>query len=837
MRPRSLPIWTKRKLWQNIDLNFHLWIVLDGPSATPQEVWEKLRQTLGENFTLIALPTNQGKGAALKAALAKAHGKYSFYADADLPYPPSELIKMLLALAQGADVVVGARQKSYYQQLPPLRIWISKRIAWLNHLFLGPDNDTQGGLKGLNRRGRWIFQQALARRYLFDLDALYRAHAAHLTIKSIPIEIRTALQFKNYTLRNYAQEFFSLLRAYGHILIWPLLAFLFGYLTYRTFHITADQQYKIGVLVFHDYAANLPLVRSFSWGWNFPVEYPVFAFAPIRYHYLYFMLIGFLERAGIPLDWAFNLPSVLGLLLLLGLIFQQTYRWFKSKLTAYLAMFLFIFPGHGLISDFKQKIAHLQWPDFWSSLWANDHFVGNYPWEQDNFVASSLWNLNVYLNQRHFIWAMAFVLAVFSFFTAPKFLASLKRRPSPISLSLPRTSSPRRIWICSAIFAILMGLMPLWHLPSLIGLAIVMLSLLILVPAAYRPLLGTGLLAGLIMLLVNFTCFNFLQPALKNQPGLWHPFWMLHNCADFLKFWHHNLAWHLIFFPLGLWAAGKKRRFALPGILLFLAGSFVRFTEVEVNQHKLFCFAFLWMVPFSAWGLVWSAQQIGKLLSFVRYPAIRRSIQGIYFSGFVFCLMRGGLFDLLPIIHQDQYTFLPKLSDQQVLAWIKDHTSPRATFISNHPSLNFPLIAGRRMFSSWPSYAAGLGYPGVGERNYRNFEAYTWPSPEDGTPFDFRKLCVLLLKYHIDYAIFENWAYYVHGDQPPYDLERLAQQKKPDYYNDESQVSIYTPQNICAGINLTPGQNSPVPLIMAPRPSKASSLQKNIKKKLSQGPP
>ena len=209
-----------------ITLKFHLWIVLDGPSSTPEEVWSDLREALGEDFTLIALPTNQGKGGALKAALARAQGRFSFYADADLPYPPSELVKMLKALLQGADVVVGSRQTSYYQQLPLLRIWISKGFAWLNHLFLGPDNDTQGGLKGLNRCGRWIFQQALAKRYLFDLDALYRAHAAKLKIKSIPIEIRAALEFKNYTIRNYAQEFFSLFTAYGHILIWPLLAIL-----------------------------------------------------------------------------------------------------------------------------------------------------------------------------------------------------------------------------------------------------------------------------------------------------------------------------------------------------------------------------------------------------------------------------------------------------------------------------------------------------------------------------------------------------------------------------------------------------------------------------------
>ncbi len=59
---------------------------------------------------LIRLPSNQGKGAAVKAGLARATGEYVLFQDADLEYDPGDYAKLLMPVLRfDADVVIGSR--------------------------------------------------------------------------------------------------------------------------------------------------------------------------------------------------------------------------------------------------------------------------------------------------------------------------------------------------------------------------------------------------------------------------------------------------------------------------------------------------------------------------------------------------------------------------------------------------------------------------------------------------------------------------------------------------------------------------------------------------------
>ena len=60
--------------------------------------------------TLIRLPSNQGKGAAVKAGLERATGDYVLFQDADLEYDPNDYAKLLMPVLRfDADVVIGSR--------------------------------------------------------------------------------------------------------------------------------------------------------------------------------------------------------------------------------------------------------------------------------------------------------------------------------------------------------------------------------------------------------------------------------------------------------------------------------------------------------------------------------------------------------------------------------------------------------------------------------------------------------------------------------------------------------------------------------------------------------
>ena len=59
---------------------------------------------------LIKMPSNGGKGAAVKAGLAVATGEYILFQDADLEYDPADYAKLLMPVARfSADVIMGSR--------------------------------------------------------------------------------------------------------------------------------------------------------------------------------------------------------------------------------------------------------------------------------------------------------------------------------------------------------------------------------------------------------------------------------------------------------------------------------------------------------------------------------------------------------------------------------------------------------------------------------------------------------------------------------------------------------------------------------------------------------
>ena len=82
-----------------------------------------------------------------------------------------------------------------------------------------------------------------------------------------------------------------------------LIIFTFSFsvfLMFFTFH-KEDGTLFIASKAWSDFGSHLPLIRSFSFGSNFPPEYPLFPGQPINYHFLFYFLVGLIEKAGIPI--------------------------------------------------------------------------------------------------------------------------------------------------------------------------------------------------------------------------------------------------------------------------------------------------------------------------------------------------------------------------------------------------------------------------------------------------------------------------------------------------------------------------------------------------------
>jgi glycosyltransferase involved in cell wall biosynthesis len=78
---------------------------VDGTREIAQQLLER-----GDTDQLVLQPKNQGKGAAIRAGLAKATGEATVIQDADLEYDPAEFPRLLEPISAGkADAVYGSR--------------------------------------------------------------------------------------------------------------------------------------------------------------------------------------------------------------------------------------------------------------------------------------------------------------------------------------------------------------------------------------------------------------------------------------------------------------------------------------------------------------------------------------------------------------------------------------------------------------------------------------------------------------------------------------------------------------------------------------------------------
>ncbi len=86
-------------------------VVIDDGSS--DQTVELLKSSPELYKTLVQLPKNGGKGAAVKAGLKKATGDYILFQDADLEYNPNEYANLLFPVMEfDAEIVMGSRMKA-----------------------------------------------------------------------------------------------------------------------------------------------------------------------------------------------------------------------------------------------------------------------------------------------------------------------------------------------------------------------------------------------------------------------------------------------------------------------------------------------------------------------------------------------------------------------------------------------------------------------------------------------------------------------------------------------------------------------------------------------------
>ena len=429
----------------------------------------------------------------------------------------------------------------------------------------------------------------------------------------------------------------------------------------------------IAAKAWSDFSAHIPLIRSFSWGKNFPLQDPLFAGEPTSYHFLFYFLVGMLERFGLPLSLALNLPSVLGFFGFLCLIYAIAQALFKNRLTSVLSVFFLIFNGSlSFLEFFKTHPLSWQTP---KEIISNTAFPSFGPY--DGKTVSAFWNLNIYTNQRHLAPAYALILI----------LCLLAIKPQ---LEKKVISSKKAVTI-----GLLLAAFPFFH-SACFGMAMVIIGcFFLLFPRQRKPLfiaLAIGSLFGLPQLMM-------MQTGGGSNHFRFHPGYLIADKLNFKNFFHYwimNLGLAFFLIPLGFSKARSlTKKFFLAFLPLFIIGNLFQFSPEIAANHKFFNLPLAVANILVAYtiSLFWQKKILGKLLAVT----------------LTFFLILSGLIDFFPI-KNDRFIAISDAPKNPDVLWIKKNTPPDSIFLNSSYLYHPASLAGRRIFLGWPYFPWAGGY-------------------------------------------------------------------------------------------------------------------------------
>lgn len=499
-----------------------------------------------------------------------------------------------------------------------------------------------------------------------------------------------------------------------------------------------------------DFGANIPLIRSFSLGDNLTrfmrgtVEYPLFPGEPIRYHYLFYMLVGILEKLGLRIDWALNIPSAAGFLSLILLLYLFGKRLFRSVSVGVLTVVFFLF--NGSLSFLRFFRLHPLSPSSFSDILTNKTFPSFAPWGTGDITA--FWNLNIYTNQRHL--ALAFALALV-------FIGILL-------LMEHKTFKNQTVFIISEV--IILAVMPYFHQPTLVILAVFMICYFFAFPRLRASLLIIGGIGALCILPQLITLLH--GPKLFHwQPGylLSPPF----TPIRIVWYWTQNIGLHFFLIPIGWLAAPTRiKKIMFPLFFVFLIGNLFQFSVELAANHKFFNFFLLFGGILSAYVVVRiaSVKYMGKL-------AALTVIAALIFSGII---------DFFSV-YNDGYMSVKDIPENEAATWILLHTPPDAVFLNSSFFFHPASLAGRKIFQGWPYFTWSAGY--TGRRMDDMKRAYESKDP--------RIFCQILRHNNITYVTVED----THDDPnlPNMDLSYFSSLTMPLYT--KNNMFIFSTSSLC----------------------------------------
>ena len=473
---------------------------------------------------------------------------------------------------------------------------------------------------------------------------------------------------------------------------------------WKTFSADRVGNLEIATKLWSDFAATIPLIRSFSLGTNFPPQYPIFAGPPIRYHFLFFLVVGLLEKAGIPLTWALNTLSALSFTFLTILIYLFAKTIFRKRSVGLLSCILFLFNGSlSFVEFFKKHPLTLNTP---FDIATNINFPSFGPYDEK--IVSAFWNLNIFTNQRHLAFAYAsFLLLILLFYR-------FSQKPGKLT------------WTVSFLIGVGVGAFPFIHMAVFGMMAIALVVLFLIYPKIRWKIFATGAVAVVLAL---------PQVLYMGRSSVQTPFFSpgyltaSQTLFSFVKYWFFNLGVTLPLVPIGfILAKREQRKIFIPFLALFIVGSLFRFSPEIAANHKFFNLFAIGANMFVAFFLVslWQRKLFSKLVVLFLFPF----------------LILSGIIDFFPIVNDSSMKVVDVPANNTAF-FIQKNTPKDAVFLNASFLYDPASLAGRKIYLGWPYFAWSAGY----DTQTRHKTMQTLFSPTDK-----RSSCESLKKEKIDFV-------------------------------------------------------------------------------------
>lgn len=550
---------------------------------------------------------------------------------------------------------------------------------------------------------------------------LVPANAVAMTLYLI---VSGVLLFVKYKKKQWKKPAFlyhteKKLPAYGmEVAFFAFFLALISWLMFYTFHIK-DGNLCVGFTVFSDFSPHLSMIRSFSYGNNFPTWYPYFSGIDVKYHFMFQFLAGNLEFLGLPLDWAFNLPSIASMMFVFMLLYVLAVKITGRRLAGVLANLLFAFRSSESLFTFLSETPEGE--SAWKRLVENTEFLGyttNENW--------GLWNLNVYLNQRHLALCLAMLLLVL-ILVLPRLYETFemwkdmsKGEHVGVKEYFIQTFFAKDGWCfgnlkMAVYIGLLIGASAFWNGAALIALVL----MLFFIAALARKRLDFVVMAGIAGVLSMVQSHVFMKESsisaqyffgfIAETKNVW-------GVADFILRLVGLLAVMVV--AAFLYYRGVKRYLIFVFSTPFIFSFTVSLTVDPTVNHKYIMMSCMLLD-------VMVASFIGD---FLKKKDLFRYAGGVIV---MVLLTSTGVYDTYSIYVRNGEGRQCELNlDAEVTQWVHENADSKDIFLTSNITVNELTMGGAMIYNGWQYFAWSAGYD-TGYRDEQTIAMYSASTPEE----------------------------------------------------------------------------------------------------------